>query len=93
MVAGEEHQDLRKRVRAQNENALQMAQFLDQHPLQRPFIIQALKPSRSYTSIEKQMNGFRRNVILNSSRDNTLRFCDHLEMIKPAMSLAGVRVL
>ena len=79
------------RVHAQNENALQMAQFLDQHPLVTAVHYPGLKNHPDHILAQKQMNGFGGMLSFElHSEVNTLRFCEHLEMIKPAMSLAGV---
>lgn len=79
------------RVRAQNENAMAMAEWLEAHSLVEKVYYPGLKSHKQHQLAAKQMEGF--TGMLSFELVNTISvkvFLDALHLIKPSMSLAGV---
>ncbi|WP_299316881.1 PLP-dependent aspartate aminotransferase family protein [uncultured Maribacter sp.] len=79
------------RVRAQNENALVMAHFLDKLPDIEKVYYPGLPTHPEYDLAKKQMRGFGGMLSFElNSHLNSSQFQKALQLIKPSMSLAGV---
>lgn len=79
------------RVRAQNENAMAIAEWLEAHSLIEKVYYPGLKSHKHHQLAAKQMKGF--TGMLSFELVNTVSikdFLNGLELIKPSMSLAGV---
>jgi len=79
------------RVRQQNENAMELANFLNEHSLISKVHYPGLKSHENHKIAMKQMNGFggMLSIELNSNV-NPEFFLKNLKIIKPVMSLAGI---
>jgi len=79
------------RVREQNKNALELANFLDKHQLVSKVYYPGLVSHEDHEIAKKQMRGFggMLSIEINSKIDPNL-FFKNLKIIKPVMSLAGV---
>ncbi len=79
------------RVRAQNENAMKMAEYLDQSEDVDNVYYPGLPSHPGHDVAKRQMKGFggMLSFELNASIDTSL-FFKQLELIKPSMSLAGI---
>lgn len=79
------------RVKAQNRNAKRMAKFLDKHKDIKHVYYPGLKSHPQHELAKSQMRGFggMLSFELNDGLD-ALKFQKKLQLIKPAMSLAGV---
>ncbi|HEX9826595.1 MAG TPA: PLP-dependent aspartate aminotransferase family protein [Flavobacteriaceae bacterium] len=79
------------RVKAQNRNAKRLAKFLEQHEEVKRVHYPGLKSHPQYELAKSQMRGFggMLSFELNDGLD-ALQFQKELQLIKPAMSLAGV---
>ena len=79
------------RVKAQNSNALQLAEFLKAHPSVANVYYPGLKDHPDHELAAKQMSGFggMMSFELNNEID-VQHFMKSLKLIKPSMSLAGV---
>ena len=79
------------RVKAQNRNAKRLAKFLEQHEDVKRVHYPGLKSHPQYELAKSQMRGFggMLSFELNDGLD-ALQFQKELQLIKPAMSLAGV---
>ena len=79
------------RVKAQNSNALQLAEFLKAHPSVANVYYPGLKDHPDHELATKQMSGFggMMSFELNNEID-VQHFMKSLKLIKPSMSLAGV---
>jgi len=79
------------RVKAQNSNALQLAEFLKAHPSVANVYYPGLKDHPDHELAVKQMSGFggMMSFELNNEID-VQHFMKSLKLIKPSMSLAGV---
>lgn len=79
------------RVEAQNKNAMQIAEWLERHPLVQRVYYPGLASHPDYKLAQKQMRGFSGMLSfeINPSLD-TSRFLEGLQLIKPSMSLGGV---
>lgn len=79
------------RVKAQNENAGKMAEWLENHPLVENIYYPGLKNHPEHELAKKQMRGYTGMLSfeINESLDVSL-FLKSLKLIKPSMSLAGV---
>ena len=79
------------RVRQQNENAMELANFLDNHPLISKVHYPGLKSHEDYHVANRQMKGF--GGMLSIELDKKIKpdlFLNNLKIIKPVMSLAGI---
>jgi cystathionine beta-lyase len=79
------------RVKAQNENAQRMAEFLYRHKDIQKVYYPGLKSHPDHELAKAQMSGF--GGMLSFELDNSLdasKFQKHLKLIKSTMSLAGV---
>ena len=79
------------RVKAQNRNAKKTAKWLEKHPLVTRVYYPGLKSHPDYEIAKKQMRGY--SGMLSFELLETMDakdFMDALQLIKPAMSLAGV---
>ncbi|MDZ7265239.1 MAG: aminotransferase class I/II-fold pyridoxal phosphate-dependent enzyme [candidate division KSB1 bacterium] len=83
------------RVHKQNENALQIAQFLSQHHRIRMVNYPGLPSHPDHQIARRQMKGFGGMLSFEVAADfdGTKRFMDHLQVIKLATSLGGVTSL
>lgn len=79
------------RVKAQNENALKLAEFLNSHPEVSRVYYPGLKNHPNHELATRQMKGFggMLSFELNEKIDASA-FMKALQLIKPSMSLAGV---
>lgn len=79
------------RVKQQNENAMALAQFLEQHPAIRKVHYPGLDAHPDHALAKKQMNGFTgmMSFELNDTIQRTI-FEKSLKIIQPVVSLAGV---
>lgn len=79
------------RVNAQNQNALDLAKFLDESPLIKKVYYPGLKNHLSHEIATKQMNGFGGMMSFEvTDKINSEDFVSDLKIISPTMSLAGV---
>ena len=79
------------RVNAQNQNALDLAKFLDDSPLIKKVYYPGLKNHLSHEIASKQMNGFGGMMSFEvTDKINSEDFVSDLKIISPTMSLAGV---
>ena len=79
------------RVNAQNQNALDLANFLDESPLIKKVYYPGLKNHLSHEIASKQMNGFGGMMSFEvTDKINSEDFVSDLKIISPTMSLAGV---
>jgi len=79
------------RVNAQNQNALDLAKFLDENPLIKKVFYPGLKNHLSHEIASKQMNGFGGMMSFEViDKINSEDFVSDLKIISPTMSLAGV---
>lgn len=79
------------RVKAQNENALKMAEYLDTHADIKKVFYPGLSSHKGHELAKSQMHGFggMLSFELNKGLDAE-QFQKNLKLIKPSMSLAGV---
>ena len=79
------------RVKAQNENALKLAGFLEKHRDINSVYYPGLESHPDYHIAKKQMRGFGGMLSFELKEDiNPSAFLKALQLIKPSMSLAGV---
>ena len=79
------------RVNAQNQNALDLAKFLDNNSLIKKVFYPGLENHLSYEIASKQMNGFGGMMSFEvTDKINSEDFVSDLKIISPTMSLAGV---
>lgn len=79
------------RVKAQNENALKLAEFLNSHPDVSRVYYPGLKDHPDHELAKKQMKGFGGMLSFELKDDlDVQKFMKSLKLIKPSMSLAGV---
>ena len=79
------------RVNAQNQNALDLAKFLDKSPQIKKVYYPGLKNHLFHEIASKQMNGFGGMMSFEvTDKINTEDFVSDLKIISPTMSLAGV---
>lgn len=79
------------RVNAQNQNALDLAKFLDDNSLIKKVFYPGLENHLSYEIASKQMNGFGGMMSFEvTDKINSEDFVSDLKIISPTMSLAGV---
>ena len=79
------------RVNAQNQNALDLAKFLDESPLIKKVFYPGLENHLSHEIASKQMNGFGGMMSFEViDKINSEDFVSDLKIISPTMSLAGV---
>lgn len=77
------------RVHQQNENALQLAEWLSKHKKVSRVYYPGLKSHPGYAVAKKQMSGFGGMLSFDVKGDAD-KVVDRLELIKPAVSLGGV---
>lgn len=79
------------RVNAQNQNALDLAKYLDENPLIKKVFYPGLVNHLSHEIASKQMNGFGGMMSFEvTDKINSEDFVSDLKIISPTMSLAGV---
>lgn len=78
------------RVRAQNDNALKMATYLESNPNVEKVYYPGLKSHPDYELAQSQMKGFGGMLSFELPDVDISQFFKHLKLIKPVMSLAGV---
>jgi len=79
------------RVNAQNQNALDLAKFLDHNSLIKKVFYPGLENHSSHEIASKQMNGFGGMMSFEvTDKINSEDFVSGLKIISPTMSLAGV---
>ncbi len=79
------------RVKAQNENAMKMAEYLDRHNSVNTVYYPGLPSHPGHQLAKKQMKGY--GGMLSFDLDESCdpeKFRDSLKLIKPSMSLAGI---
>lgn len=88
-------QTLELRIRRQNENAVRIAEFLDNHPKVSVVHYPGLPTHPDHEIAKRQMSGFggMLSFELIADFDQTKLFMDHLKEIKLATSLGGVTSL
>lgn len=78
------------RVKAQNENAQRLAEFLEGHELVRKVYYPGLPAHEGHELAKKQMHGFGGMMSFELKDLDPKSFMKNLKLIKPSMSLAGV---
>lgn len=79
------------RVKAQNENAMRLAEFLQAHPMVEKVYYPGLKTHPDHEIAKSQMRGFGGMLSFELKEGNDyMLFQNNLRLIKPSMSLAGV---
>ncbi len=79
------------RVRAQNNNAKIIAEWLTENPLVSQVFYPGLKSHPNHNIAKKQMNGYTGMLSFELEKSiNGKTFLNSLQLIKPSMSLAGV---
>lgn len=78
------------RVRAQNENAQRLAEFLEQNELVKEVYYPGLPSHKDHELAKKQMKGFGGMLSFELKDLDASVFMKYLKLIKPSMSLAGV---
>ncbi|MFD2098789.1 trans-sulfuration enzyme family protein [Flagellimonas iocasae] len=78
------------RVKAQNENAMKMAEYLAKHAEVEQVYYPGLETHPDHELAKSQMNGFGGMLSFDLPNVDTSLFFKHLKLIKPVMSLAGV---
>ncbi|HKJ48708.1 MAG TPA: PLP-dependent aspartate aminotransferase family protein [Christiangramia sp.] len=79
------------RVKAQNENAMKLAEFLNSHPEVSRVYYPGLKEHPNHELAKSQMKGFGGMLSFElNEKINVSSFMKALKLIKPSMSLAGV---
>lgn len=79
------------RVKAQNQNALLLAEFLESHPLINRVYYPGLVSHPDHELAKAQMSGFGGMLSFELNDNiNSVEFTRSLSLIKPSMSLAGV---
>ena len=79
------------RVKAQNENAMNLAEFLNSHPEVSCVYYPGLKDHPNHELAKRQMKGFGGMLSFElNEKINASAFMKALQLIKPSMSLAGV---
>jgi cystathionine beta-lyase len=78
------------RVKAQNENAGRMAEFLEEHELVEKVYYPGLKSHPDHELAKSQMKGFGGMLSFELKGLDSAVFMKYLKLIKPSMSLAGV---
>lgn len=78
------------RVNKQNENAMEIALFLNRHPGIRKVFYPGLNTHLGHNIAIKQMTGFGGMLSFELSEANPVTFQKSLKLIKPSMSLGGV---
>ncbi len=88
-------QTLELRIQRQNESAMQIAIYLDQHEKVRTVYYPGLTSHPDHEIAQRQMTGFggMLSFEVNGDFDRTKHFMDHLKVIKLATSLGGVTSL
>jgi cystathionine beta-lyase len=82
---------LNLRVKAQTENAQKMAEYLEQNPNIDRVYYPGLKSHPQYKIAKKQMKGFGAMLSFELKEGiDAMKFQNALQLIKPAMSLAGL---
>ncbi|WP_029033553.1 trans-sulfuration enzyme family protein [Salinimicrobium terrae] len=78
------------RVKAQNENAQKMAEFLENNELVKKVYYPGLPSHEGHELAKKQMHGFGGMMSFELKDLDSEAFMKYLKLIKPSMSLAGV---
>ncbi|KAB7530550.1 aminotransferase class I/II-fold pyridoxal phosphate-dependent enzyme [Flagellimonas olearia] len=78
------------RVKAQNDNALKMATYLESNPEVEKVYYPGLKSHPDYELAQSQMSGFGGMLSFELPHVDISQFFKQLKLIKPVMSLAGV---
>ena len=78
------------RVRTQNENAIQLAHFLEAHQKIEKVWYPGLKSHIGHETAKKQMNGYGGMLSFEPKSKSIIRLQKRLELIRPAVSLGGI---
>lgn len=78
------------RVKQQNKNAMQVAEFLNIHPKIAKVYYPGLANSENHKIAKKQMTGFGGMLAFELGSGDIITFQKQLELIRPAVSLGGV---
>lgn len=82
------------RVERQNENALYLAKALNDHPGIKKVYYPGLESHPGHDLAKSQMKGFGGMLSFELKKEGeTVRFCEGLQLIKPALSLGGVETI
>ncbi|MBS3806064.1 MAG: aminotransferase class I/II-fold pyridoxal phosphate-dependent enzyme [Bacteroidales bacterium] len=78
------------RVKAQNENAIQLAHFLEAHNKVQKVWYPGLKSHIGHETAKKQMNGFGGMLSFEPKNKSIIELQRKLKLIRPAVSLGGI---
>lgn len=78
------------RVKAQNENAQKLAEFLEQNEFVKKVYYPGLSSHEDHELAKRQMKGFGGMMSFELKEMDSATFMKYLRLIKPSMSLAGV---
>ena len=78
------------RVKKQNENALQLAHFLEAHPQIQKVWYPGLKSHIGHDTASRQMSGFGGMLSFEPQNKSIIQLQRRLELIRPAVSLGGI---
>ncbi len=83
------------RMERHNYNAMEIANYLSNHPKIKKVFYPGLKTDKNYQIAKKQMNGFGGilSVDINGNLNNTMKFLENIDMFTLAESLGGVESL
>ena len=86
---------LHLRMRAHNENAMALAQWLESHPAVERVLYPGLESHPQYALARRQMDGFGGmvSIVLKGGRDAAIRVCERTKLFTLAESLGGVESL
>ncbi|MCK4747873.1 MAG: aminotransferase class I/II-fold pyridoxal phosphate-dependent enzyme [Bacteroidales bacterium] len=84
---------LHVRVQRINENAMQLARFLESHPKIKQVNYPGLKNHPGHNIAKKQMSGFGGMLSFEVDGQNGITFQKRLGLIKPSMSLGGLETI
>jgi len=78
------------RVKAQNENAMQLARFLEDHRNIQRVWYPGLENHTGHETAKKQMKGFGGMLSFEPKSNNVIEMQKRLDLIRPAVSLGGI---
>ena len=83
------------RMERHNFNAMEIANYLSNHPKIKKVFYPGLKTDKNYQIAKKQMNGFGGilSVDINGNLNSTMKFLENIDMFTLAESLGGVESL
>ncbi len=78
------------RVKQQNQNAAEIAEFLSNHPSVNNVFYPGLASHKGHETARKQMKGFGGMLSFELKNQDIVKFQNNLQLIQPAISLGGV---